>query len=107
MFKNGMRPIHPGEILLDDYIKPSLTNNAGCVLGRQTQREQDLRKQLKVKVALTCTFVYVPPIHKWIVAHSYSNRKHGSLIPAFRMEPSARVFHKGLLVCQGQRNDRL
>jgi antitoxin HigA-1 len=22
MLKNGMRPIHPGEILLEDYIKP-------------------------------------------------------------------------------------
>lgn len=22
MFKNGMRPVHPGEILLVDYIKP-------------------------------------------------------------------------------------
>lgn len=22
MFRNGMRPIHPGEILLEDYIKP-------------------------------------------------------------------------------------
>ena len=22
MFKNGMRPIHPGEILLEDYIRP-------------------------------------------------------------------------------------
>jgi antitoxin HigA-1 len=22
MFKNGMRPIHPGEILLEDYLKP-------------------------------------------------------------------------------------
>lgn len=22
MFKNGMRPVHPGEILLEDYIKP-------------------------------------------------------------------------------------
>lgn len=22
MFKNGMRPIHPGEILMEDYIKP-------------------------------------------------------------------------------------
>ena len=21
MFKNGMRPVHPGEILLEDYIK--------------------------------------------------------------------------------------
>lgn len=22
MFKNGMRPIHPGEVLVEDYIKP-------------------------------------------------------------------------------------
>jgi len=22
MFKNGMRPVHPGDILLEDYIKP-------------------------------------------------------------------------------------
>ncbi len=22
VFKNGMRPVHPGEILLEDYIKP-------------------------------------------------------------------------------------
>lgn len=22
MFKNGMRPVHPGEILLEDYINP-------------------------------------------------------------------------------------
>lgn len=22
MFKNGMRPVHPGEILLNDYIQP-------------------------------------------------------------------------------------
>ena len=23
MFKNGMRPVHPGEVLLEDYIKPT------------------------------------------------------------------------------------
>jgi antitoxin HigA-1 len=22
MFKNGMRPVHPGEVLLEEYIKP-------------------------------------------------------------------------------------
>ena len=22
MFKNGMRPVHPGEVLLEDYIQP-------------------------------------------------------------------------------------
>lgn len=29
MFKNGMRPVHPGEILREDYLKPAgLTANA-------------------------------------------------------------------------------
>jgi antitoxin HigA-1 len=29
VFKNGMRPVHPGEILLEDYLKPlNLTANA-------------------------------------------------------------------------------
>jgi antitoxin HigA-1 len=29
MFKNGMRPVHPGEILREEYIKPAgLTANA-------------------------------------------------------------------------------
>jgi addiction module HigA family antidote len=29
MFKNGMRPIHPGEVLLEDFLKPlGLSANA-------------------------------------------------------------------------------
>ena len=29
MFKNGMRPVHPGEILREDFLKPAgLTANA-------------------------------------------------------------------------------
>ena len=29
MFKNGMRPVHPGEVLREDYLKPAgLTANA-------------------------------------------------------------------------------
>src|ERR1700675_1941842 len=24
MFKNGMRPVHPGEVLLEDFLKPLL-----------------------------------------------------------------------------------
>jgi antitoxin HigA-1 len=26
MYKNGMRPVHPGEVLLEDYIKPMGTS---------------------------------------------------------------------------------
>ena len=29
MFKNGMRPVHPGEVLREDYLKPlSVSANA-------------------------------------------------------------------------------
>ena len=29
MFKNGMRPVHPGEVLREDYLKPmTMTANA-------------------------------------------------------------------------------
>lgn len=29
MFKNGMRPVHPGEVLREDYLKPmALSSNA-------------------------------------------------------------------------------
>jgi len=29
MFKNGMRPVHPGEVLREDYLKPlSMSANA-------------------------------------------------------------------------------
>ena len=29
MFKNGMRPVHPGEVLLEDFLKPlGLSANA-------------------------------------------------------------------------------
>lgn len=28
-FKNGMRPVHPGEVLLEDFLKPSRTSLNG------------------------------------------------------------------------------
>jgi addiction module HigA family antidote len=33
MFKNGMRPVHPGEILLEDYIKPMGISVRALALG--------------------------------------------------------------------------
>jgi len=36
MIKNGMRPVHPGEILLEDYLKPlGMTANALAAALRQ------------------------------------------------------------------------
>lgn len=37
MIKNGMRPVHPGEILLEDYLKPiGMTANALAAALRVT-----------------------------------------------------------------------
>jgi hypothetical protein len=37
MFKNGMRPVHPGEVLLEDFLKPlGMSANA---LAKAPRRE--------------------------------------------------------------------
>jgi addiction module HigA family antidote len=33
MFKNGMRPVHPGEVLLEDYIKPMGVSVRAVAMG--------------------------------------------------------------------------
>ena len=33
MFKNGMRPVHPGESLLEDYIRPLGLSVRGMALA--------------------------------------------------------------------------
>lgn len=44
MFKNGMRPVHPGEVLLEDYLKPlNLSVNAlAKALDVPTSRMNDI-----------------------------------------------------------------
>ncbi|MBG6074072.1 MULTISPECIES: HigA family addiction module antitoxin [unclassified Polaromonas] len=47
MFKNGMRPVHPGEVLQEDYLKPlGLSVNAlAKALGVPTSRMNDIVKE--------------------------------------------------------------
>ena len=47
MFKNGMRPIHAGEILLEDYMKPlGLSSNAlARALGVTPSRINDIVRE--------------------------------------------------------------
>ena len=40
MFKNGMRPVHPGEVLLEDYIKPMGTSVRALSLALQVPNSQ-------------------------------------------------------------------
>ena len=46
-FKNGMRPVHPGEVLLEDYMEPlSLSANAlARALGVTAARVNDIVRQ--------------------------------------------------------------
>ena len=46
MFKNGMRPVHPGEILQEDYIKPlgMSVNALAKALDVPTSRINDIVK---------------------------------------------------------------
>jgi len=47
MFKNGMRAVHPGEVLQEDYLKPlGLSVNAlAKALGVPTSRMNDIVKE--------------------------------------------------------------
>ena len=49
MFKNGMRPVHPGEILREDYIKPlGLSVNAlAKALHVPTSRINDIVRETR------------------------------------------------------------
>ena len=46
-FKNGMRPVHPGEVLLEDYMEPlGLSANAlARALGVTAARVNDIVRQ--------------------------------------------------------------
>ena len=46
-FKNGMRPVHPGEVLLEDYMEPlGLSSNAlARALGVTAARVNDIVRQ--------------------------------------------------------------
>jgi hypothetical protein len=44
MFKNGMRPVHPGEVLREDYLKPlSMSANA---LAATAERWSEIRGEI-------------------------------------------------------------
>lgn len=44
MFKNGMRPVHPGEVLRDDFLKPAglTANGLARALKVPAQRINDI-----------------------------------------------------------------
>ena len=71
MFKNGMRPIHPGEVLREDYLKPmAMSANA---LARQlhvpASRINDIvleRRGITVDTALRLSRFFGGDAQSWL-----------------------------------------
>ena len=50
MFKNGMRPVHPGEVLLEDYIKPMGMSVRALSLALQAAYDLRIAEKLSAKL---------------------------------------------------------
>lgn len=81
MLKNGMRPVHPGEILLEDYLKPlGLSVNALAKrLGVTASRMNDIvlaRRGITADTALRLTRCFGGDAQTWLNLQSmYDLRK--------------------------------
>ena len=71
MLKNGMRPVHPGEVLREDYLKPlSLSVNALAKrLNVPTSRMNDIvleRRGVSADTALRLTRCFGGDAQTWL-----------------------------------------
>jgi addiction module HigA family antidote len=71
MLKNGMRPIHPGEILREEYLVPlGLSANAlACALGVTTARVNDIvreRRGITGETALRLARYFGTDAQSWL-----------------------------------------
>lgn len=71
MFKNGMRPVHPGEVLLEDYLKPlGLSVNAlAKALAVPTSRMNDIvneRRGISADTALRLERYFGAEAQGWL-----------------------------------------
>ena len=71
MLKNGMRPVHPGEVLLEDYLKPlGLSVNAlSKRLNVPTSRMNDIvleRRGMSADTALRLTRCFGGDAQTWL-----------------------------------------
>jgi antitoxin HigA-1 len=80
MLKNGMRPVHPGEILREDYLKPhGLTANAlAKQLGVPASRVNDIvleRRGVTADTALRLTRYFGGDAQSWLNLQSIYDLK--------------------------------
>lgn len=106
MFKNGMRAVHPGEVLQEDYLKPlGLSVNAlAKALGVPTSRMNDIvhgRRGISADTALRLERYFGADAQGWLnmqTAYDLKTaQKAGSKAIARAIVPNAfpASFHAG------------
>lgn len=71
MFKNGMRPVHPGEVLRDDFLKPAglTANGLARALKVPAPRINDivrLRRRISADTALRLARYFGGDARSWL-----------------------------------------
>lgn len=91
MFKNGMRPIHPGEVLREDFLKPlGLSANAlAKALHVPAPRINDIvreRRGVTADTALRLTRYFGGDARSWMNLQSAYELRKAELAAARRIE---------------------
>ena len=95
MFKNGMRPVHPGEVLLEDYIKPlGLSVNAlAKALDVPTSRMNDIvheRRGVSADTALRLERYFGSEAQGWLNMQTAYDLK-------MAQKAASKVIEKGIV----------
>ena len=94
MFKNGMRPVHPGEVLQEDYLKPlGLSVNAlAKALDVPTSRMNDIvheRRGISADTALRLERYFGSDAQGWLNMQATYDLKIAQKIAAKQLQAIA------------------
>jgi antitoxin HigA-1 len=102
MFKNGMRPVHPGEVLREDYLKPlSMSANAlAKALSVPAPRVNDVvreRRGISADTAMRLARYFGGDARSWLNLQSaYDCASRKSATPSASRERSLPPPHRPL-----------
>ena len=87
MLKNGMRPVHPGEVLREDYLKPlGLSVNALAKrLNVPTSRMNDIvleRRGVSADTALRLTRCFGGDAQTWLILQAIYDLRTEEIVSA-------------------------
>ena len=96
--KNGLRPVHPGEVLREDYLKPlGLSANAlALALRVPASRINDIvleRRGVTVDTAMRLTRYFGGDVQSWINLQSAYDIKIAARALARRVEREVQPMH--------------